>query len=188
MRCIWDGRGTKQSQAISEGSWDDVVSRKPRVHAVMNMEGRQPGRRGATNQRVFELVPKVPLYLPGLSASPQHSPKTISNHPPSGGSRRNSIVTGGNIGHPTQMTTSPWSSPINRHSILVDSSTPAWKRLISYTLLPHEIISLIETIFTSKDEVKAICDLRGDDAQTFINVIHEVRSFRPLVEAQFNCP
>jgi len=57
----------------------------------------------------------------------------------------------------------------------VDFDAPACKRLISHTLLPHEVISLIETIFASKDEVKTIRGLRGVDAQTFIDVIHEVR-------------
>ena len=52
--------------------------------------------------------------------------------------------------------------------------TPAWKRLISHALLPHEVISLIGAIFTSRDEVKVICGLHGDDAQTFINVLREV--------------
>jgi hypothetical protein len=61
-------------------------------------------------------------------------------------------------------------------SVPVDSDVPAWKRLIIHTLLPHETISLIEEIFTSKDEVDMICDLLGDDAQTFINTIHEVRT------------
>ena len=56
-----------------------------------------------------------------------------------------------------------------------DSDTPAWKRLISRPLLPLEAISLIGVIFTSKLEVKKVCDLRGDDAQTFIDGLHEVR-------------
>jgi hypothetical protein len=68
------------------------------------------------------------------------------------------------------------STPIHlRSQEKQDSDIPAWKRLISRTLLPLEVISLIEAIFTNKDEVKAICDLGGDDAQTFINTIHEVR-------------
>ena len=66
IRCIWDGRGTNQSG----GSWDEVVSRKPGVHAVMNMESPRTGRGGVNTQHVFELVPKVPLYLPGSSPSP----------------------------------------------------------------------------------------------------------------------
>jgi hypothetical protein len=38
---------------------------------------------------------------------------------------------------------------------------------------------LIEAIFTSQDEVKAIGYLRGDNAQTFIDVVHEVRLHAP---------
>jgi len=66
-------------------------------------------------------------------------------------------------------------SPASDPSTPVDFDAPACKRLISRTLLPHEMISLIETIFASKDEVKMIRGLRGIDAQTFIDVIHEVR-------------
>ena len=55
-----------------------------------------------------------------------------------------------------------------------DSDTPAWKRLTSRPLPPHDIISLIGMIFTSKPEIKKICDLRGDDAQTFVDRLHEV--------------
>jgi hypothetical protein len=60
--------------------------------------------------------------------------------------------------------------------IPVNSDAPACKRLTSRTFLPHEVISLIEAIFTSQDEVNAIGYLRGDDAQTFIDVIHKVRT------------
>jgi len=58
MRCIWDGRGTNDSLAVSEGSWDEIVSQEPRVHGVMNTEAAQPGREG---QHVFALIPTVPL-------------------------------------------------------------------------------------------------------------------------------
>ena len=70
MRCIWDGRGARHSQAISEGSWDEIVLQEPRVYGVMNTEAVQPGRRGATAQHVFKLVPAVPFLLPGSSAPP----------------------------------------------------------------------------------------------------------------------
>jgi len=75
--------------------------------------------------------------------------------------------------------------PLNTPQLFSQSlyNAPACKRLISKTFFPHEVVSLIEATFTSKDQVKMICDLRGDDAQTFIDVIHEVRSvllhFRP---------
>ena len=58
--------------------------------------------------------------------------------------------------------------------ILADSDPPAWKRLINPTLLPHEVINLVEAIFMSEDEVKMIFDLREYEAQTFVNAIHEV--------------
>jgi len=67
----------------------------------------------------------------------------------------------------------------NKSSIIVDPDAPACKRLISKAFFPHEVTSLIETIFTSKDQVKMIGDLRGDDAQAFIDVIHKV-CFTPL--------
>ena len=72
IRCIWDGRGTSHSQAISEGSWDEIVSWEPRVHVAMNMETIQPGRGVATAQHVFELVPAVP-FLTGSLASPSRA-------------------------------------------------------------------------------------------------------------------
>ena len=54
---------------------------------------------------------------------------------------------------------------------------PACKRLINGPLSQTQVISLIKAIFTSKDEVAMIRDLRGDDAQTFVDVVNEVCSF-----------
>ena len=53
--------------------------------------------------------------------------------------------------------------------------------------LPHDLISPIEAIFASKDEVKIIHGLRGDDAQTFIDVVHEVRFiiFPPRIQSNY---
>jgi hypothetical protein len=51
--------------------------------------------------------------------------------------------------------------------------TPACGRLISRGFVPDELPSLIETIFSSKDESDAIRCLLGDDAQDFIDVIDE---------------
>jgi len=64
--------------------------------------------------------------------------------------------------------------PTPDSSILLDLDAPACKRLTSRAFSPHEVIPLIEAIFTNQDEVKMIGYLRGDDAQTFIDVIHEV--------------
>jgi Rad3-related DNA helicase len=60
-------------------------------------------------------------------------------------------------------------------SILFDLKSSACRRLISHTLSPHETISLIKAIFTSEAETNVIRDLRGDDAQTFIDVVYGVR-------------
>ena len=57
--------------------------------------------------------------------------------------------------------------------------TSAWKHLISRTFPSHEVVSLVEGIFEDEEEVRALNDLRGDDAQTFIDVIHEVRFRSP---------
>ena len=59
-------------------------------------------------------------------------------------------------------------------SVPVDPDTPTWKRLISHALPPHDAVPLIEAILTSEEEVKTICRLCGDDAQTVIDRIHEV--------------
>ena len=64
--------------------------------------------------------------------------------------------------------------PVPELSGLPGPDIPACKRLISGSLSQQQIISLIKAIFTSKDEVAMIRDLRGDDAQTFVDVVNEV--------------
>ena len=61
-------------------------------------------------------------------------------------------------------------------SNVVNLDAPACKRLIRRAFSPQEVTSLIEAIFVSEDEAKIVRDLREDDAQTFIDVIHEVCS------------
>ena len=69
--------------------------------------------------------------------------------------------------------------PTPGSSIPVDFGAPACRRLISRAFFPHQVISLIASIFTSPDEVEAIGYLCGDNAQTFIDVVHEVRLHAP---------
>ena len=69
---------------------------------------------------------------------------------------------------------SPVVHPDPDSSIVVNISIPTWKRLCSYDFPSHEVISLVEAIFTNRDEVKVVCGLRGRDAQTVIDVIHKV--------------
>ena len=52
---------------------------------------------------------------------------------------------------------------------------PAYRRLINHSFSTHDVISLIEAIFTDKEEVRMVRNLCGDAAQTFIDVVHEVR-------------
>ena len=56
-----------------------------------------------------------------------------------------------------------------------DLEESACRRLISRAFSPQELPSLIEGIFTKKDEVKMIGSLDRVAAQSFIDVVHEVR-------------
>jgi hypothetical protein len=74
VRCLWDGRGLKSNVVATPGSdgLDEDIVQEARVHAVMNAEpGPRPSR--AVVQHVFELIPTIPLYLPGSLASPSNS-------------------------------------------------------------------------------------------------------------------
>ncbi|KAH9839689.1 Dbl-like domain-containing protein [Rhodofomes roseus] len=90
VRCIWDGRGTANvptSTVPGPDGWTEGISQEPRVHGVMNADnGLQPsGPRGARPiaQHVFELIPTIPLYLPGSLSSPSHATQFAqSNSPP----------------------------------------------------------------------------------------------------------
>ena len=55
----------------------------------------------------------------------------------------------------------------------------ACKRLIDRRFLPHEVLSLIGALLTSKGEVEVVDSLHGQDAQTFVDVIHGVRHHVP---------
>jgi len=55
-----------------------------------------------------------------------------------------------------------------------DRHLSACRRLISRAFPPHDVISLIGAVFESKAELQLISGLRGDDTQTFIDVIHQV--------------
>jgi len=69
--------------------------------------------------------------------------------------------------------------PTPDSSILVDLEAPACRRLISHAFSPHEVVTVIEEIFTSRDEVKIVGTFRRDEAQAFIDVIHEVSLHTP---------
>ena len=64
-------------------------------------------------------------------------------------------------------------------SILFDFGAPACKRLTTLALSPHEVIPLIQAAFTDRNGFKVIGYLRGDDAQTFTDAMHEVPHHAP---------
>ncbi|TFK71429.1 hypothetical protein BDN72DRAFT_837648 [Pluteus cervinus] len=79
IRCLWDGASLDSNPAITPGSrTDDHMVQEARIHAVMNMTEPVPTNSLRPNrviaQHVFELVPTIPLYLPGSLASPSSVP------------------------------------------------------------------------------------------------------------------
>ena len=63
------------------------------------------------------------------------------------------------------------------------SGGPAWKRLIvDQHLTSEERISLITDIFSDRDETEMVKHLRGDDAQSFVDVVYQV--IPPLIFKQ----
>ncbi|KAG7094177.1 hypothetical protein E1B28_007786 [Marasmius oreades] len=83
VHCLWDGRGAKVAATINSipgQEDDDRMVQEPRVHGVMNSHDSTRGaamvfQNGRNNskaiaQHVFELIPTIPLYLPGSLASP----------------------------------------------------------------------------------------------------------------------
>jgi len=59
-------------------------------------------------------------------------------------------------------------------STAVDPQERAWQRLITRTVQPGELPSLIETIFSGRKS-NVVGRLRGSDAQAFIDIMDEVR-------------
>ena len=72
-----------------------------------------------------------------------------------------------------------WPEPLRSPdpSIHIGADHPGWERLIRSPLAIHERVVLITTIFSDRDEVGMLRHLCRDDAQAFIDVIYEVRSF-----------
>ena len=59
--------------------------------------------------------------------------------------------------------------------ILSQPRRPACGRLIRRAFTLHELPSLVEAIFSNNNASETIRSLLGDDAQTFVDVIDEVR-------------
>ena len=67
--------------------------------------------------------------------------------------------------------------PISQPPPHLDFATSACKRLITHTSSQTEVVSIIEVLFASQDEIKIIDHLCGDDAQAFIDTLDKVRSY-----------
>jgi RHO1 GDP-GTP exchange protein 1/2 len=90
VRCLWDGRGVNPPAMTPglDGSYQDRLAQEAQVHAVMNATepvtqpgaGLRPSR--AVAQHVFELIPTIPLYLPGSLASPSNTTYFPQSSPP----------------------------------------------------------------------------------------------------------
>lgn len=88
VRCLWDGRGASIPPAQTPGpdGWEESGTQDARVHATMRAEEPPHNSRPGTQvkgvaQHVFELLPTIPLYLPGSLSSPSQStyfPQTSS--------------------------------------------------------------------------------------------------------------
>ena len=70
---------------------------------------------------------------------------------------------------------SPTDHPTPNPPTPTDYDTPACRRLITHDFSPQDVVPLIGAVLTSRDELQLVSDLRRDDAQTFIDVIHKVR-------------
>ena len=82
-----------------------------------------------------------------------------------------------------------WFVSSNPESVLVHltcsrSGTPAWKRLADHSLTSDERISLITAIFFDRSEIEVVGRLRGDDAQSFVDVMDQVLSHFPAPDFQ----
>jgi hypothetical protein len=85
VRCIWDGRGARTAPLPTPGvdGWGgEGVDQEARVHVVMSAPASAAARAGVVAQQVVELIPTIPLFLPGSLASPSAS----TTYFPQGGS------------------------------------------------------------------------------------------------------
>jgi len=71
IRCLWNGLGQAMDAIIVPSDGEQLVQ-EPRVHAVMNIDEPVSNSRAGkpVAQHVFELMPTIPLYLPGSLSSP----------------------------------------------------------------------------------------------------------------------
>ena len=88
----------------------------------------------------------------------------------------------GSTDHPSHVTPN-CDLPVTAYPIPspppADHHVPACRRLIDRAFTPSDVVPLIGAVFMSRDELQLVSEFRGDDAQTFIDVIFEVRLHAP---------
>lgn len=77
VRCIWDGRGVGTNFTATPAREGENAAQEAQIHAVMNSGEPQPQGSASGSrplrvvaQNVVELLPTIPLYLPGSLSSP----------------------------------------------------------------------------------------------------------------------
>lgn len=76
VRCLYDGRGVG-NHVTATPMQETGEEQEAQVHAVMNADHGNPK---VIAQRVVELIPTVPLYLPGSLSSPGSSMRSSGMH------------------------------------------------------------------------------------------------------------
>jgi len=127
----------------------------------------------------------LPSAAFNLSSTTSHRPSRAPQHSPT---QSTSWLPAVHI-HQSTVKSAPPSPPPRSHAVafnpffdtvnlsnLVNSDVPACKRQIGHTFSTQGVTSLIEAIFMNKDEIRMVRNLRRNDAQTFVDVIYEVRS------------
>jgi len=145
------------------------TSRPPSISRLSRGDTREP------------VEPTYEFHLPRLTDSLAREDDDLTH--PTGSTRQSanpSVTVGLGVlpppnNTPTRAPQPQTVLPTPNPSTLVDLEVPACRRLLSRAFLPHEFISQIEETFTRKDEVKVIGCLERDEAQAFIDVVHEVR-------------
>lgn len=108
VRCIWDGRGSSSNVAVTPGGLgpglgmgvegEEMMIQDAQVHVVMNAsDAASLGPRAlsrAMAQHVFELLPTVPLYVPGALSTPPGQ-ASMDSYPYNGYQQNQSYISAG---------------------------------------------------------------------------------------------
>lgn len=168
-------------QDSEEPSEADIQSRPP-LHWGSEADSM-------ANKRIGSSIPRITGHTPAITNPPLRSQGPGPHRQPSGLSRGTRSIwellaqNSGQVEGESErrgITAYDSNPSFAARPARSSSNLPAWKRLITHSLPPHEINSLVNEVFMSEYEVKTVCALRGDEAQTFISVVHEALDFQDL--------